>query len=103
MHALKRARLRSAKRGPKGGYQLTRHPATITLGDVLRALEAVPARRARPKLPRDPVDAVLLDLERRVDECFDAFSLADVCRRAELPQRALGDRRLESEGPEYAI
>lgn len=37
--ALKRAGLVSSKRGATGGYQLTRTPETISVGDVLRAVE----------------------------------------------------------------
>lgn len=33
------AQLVTARRGPNGGYRLTRAPAEITLGDVLRAAE----------------------------------------------------------------
>jgi Rrf2 family cysteine metabolism transcriptional repressor len=36
---LRRAGLVSATRGQAGGYQLTRHPATITVADAMRALE----------------------------------------------------------------
>src|SRR5579884_793519 len=36
---LRRANLVDAKRGPKGGYSLSRAPETITLGDVLRAVQ----------------------------------------------------------------
>src|SRR3954468_23975310 len=36
---LRRAHLVDAKRGPKGGYSLSRSPENITLGDVLRAVQ----------------------------------------------------------------
>ena len=38
--ALKRAGLLTSKRGSAGGYQLTRPPEDITVGDVLRAVIA---------------------------------------------------------------
>src|SRR5690348_12634434 len=36
---LRRANLVDAKRGPKGGYFLSRAPEAITLGDVIRAVQ----------------------------------------------------------------
>src|SRR6266511_3157361 len=36
---LKKAGLIASKRGPRGGYQLARSAAEISLGDVIRALE----------------------------------------------------------------
>src|SRR5438105_6818851 len=36
---LRRAHLVSAKRGPRGGYFLARPPESITLGDVVRAVQ----------------------------------------------------------------
>src|SRR6478736_6763883 len=36
---LRRAHLVDAKRGPRGGYLLTRAPEQITLGDVVRAVQ----------------------------------------------------------------
>ena len=36
---LRRASLVSSKRGPRGGYQLTRPAREISVGDVIRALE----------------------------------------------------------------
>ena len=53
---LKRAGLLTSKRGSAGGYQLTRPPEDITVGDVLRAVEGAgaPVRRAagRPRRRR---------------------------------------------------
>ena len=39
MPALKRAGLVQAARGAQGGYRLSRSPAGVTVGDVVRALE----------------------------------------------------------------
>jgi len=36
---LREAGLVSSKKGPRGGYRLSRSPAEITLGDVVRAME----------------------------------------------------------------
>lgn len=87
---LRRAGLVSSKRGPRGGYQLTRAPAAITLGDVLRALEG--------KLSPDPAEdevgggdgasiavteVAFAELARRIEACFEQVSLGDLCERAE--------------------
>lgn len=101
-HDLKRAGLVSAKRGPNGGYQLARTAAQITLGDVVRALEGAPvvaASRERDD-PRDPIAVVFGDLEKNIEKCFDAVTVADVCTRGErlgLPK--LGNVPV----PDYAI
>ena len=54
---LRRANVVDAKRGPKGGYFLSRAPESITLGDVIRAvqgpIELLPTRtRRRPARAR---------------------------------------------------
>lgn len=36
---LKKERLIASTRGPKGGYQLTKEPHRITVGEIIRALE----------------------------------------------------------------
>lgn len=90
---LKRAGIVASKRGPQGGYTLARPPAEIRLGDIVRALEGPIALgepksdlRSKRKAGADTkrvTESVLLDLSRRVEACFDAVSLADLCTRAE--------------------
>lgn len=84
-HELKRAGIVTAKRGPKGGYQLAKHPAEISLGDALRALEGAPAiaDRLRGRDALDPVSLTLTELASGIERCFDAVSLADMILRAE--------------------
>jgi Rrf2 family iron-sulfur cluster assembly transcriptional regulator len=84
---LKRAGLVSAKRGPRGGYQLARPPAEISVGDVLRALEgpeiiAVEDDGARGRPQPDVVGAVFQTIAQRASACFDSVSLAEVCVEA---------------------
>lgn len=91
---LKRAGLVESKRGPLGGFRLTRPPAEIPLGEVLRAVEGPldivgakddrRAKRARAGVQAsDVTDAVFADLARSVAECFDSVTIADVCSRGE--------------------
>ena len=89
---LKRAGIVGSKRGPQGGYSLARRAVDIRLGDVVRALEGpitlgdreVGARRAQPAIDsRRVTESIFRDLSTRVEACFDAITIADVCERAE--------------------
>jgi Rrf2 family transcriptional regulator, iron-sulfur cluster assembly transcription factor len=94
------AGLVGAKRGPRGGYHLARPAYEIRLGDVVRALEgpiAITGGGDPPKRPlvdgKDVTDAVLRELSRRIEGCFDDVSIADMCRRgSELGLRKLSER-----------
>ena len=88
---LKRARLVESKRGPKGGFVLVREPDQVKLGDVLRAVEGPvvltgPTRKSvrREDPPGgDVTEAVLADLSRSVEQCFDGITVQDLCARQE--------------------
>lgn len=88
---LKRAGIVGSKRGPQGGYSLARRAADVRLGDVVRALEGPitlgdrepSARRAAPASDsRRVTESVFRDLSSRVEACFDAVTIADLCARA---------------------
>lgn len=113
---LKRAQLVTAKRGPKGGYSLAQGAEEICLGDVVRAVEGpislgrrrqdgAPAPlpgKAGAKSIKDSLrvmDDVFGDLSSRVEACFDAVSVNDMCERAE----ALGVRKKPTAKYSYAI
>jgi Rrf2 family protein len=98
---LKRAGLVESKRGPQGGFRLSRAPDDVRLGDVLRAIEgpvelapqAPPGRRTDERPPavdlHDIADAFLVDVGRSVERCFDDVTLRDLCARGdELGLRA---------------
>ena len=88
---LKRAGLVGAKRGPRGGYHLARPARDIRLGDVVRALEgpiAITGRTEEAKRTpspdgKDVTEAVFKELSNRIEGCFDAVSIADMCRRGD--------------------
>jgi Rrf2 family protein len=92
---LKRAGLVGAKRGPRGGYHLARPAREIRLGDVVRALEgpiAITGRTEEPKRgndgadgtdSKDVTDTVFRELSRRIEGCFDAVTIDDMCRRGD--------------------
>jgi len=86
---LKRAGIVISKRGPKGGYHLAQAPSEIKLGDILRVLEGhlmlgldSPASGAEPAGHR-VVEEVLSELSSKIEACFDALSVADLCIRTE--------------------
>jgi Rrf2 family protein len=89
---LKRSGIVGSKRGPQGGYSLGRRAGEIRLGDVVRALEGPIVlgerepgqRRASPAgEARRVTEAVFRDLSARVEACFDAVTIADICARGE--------------------
>jgi Rrf2 family transcriptional regulator, iron-sulfur cluster assembly transcription factor len=89
---LKRAGLVGAKRGPRGGYHLARPAREIRLGDVVRALEGPIAIAGRNEEARrtpqaadgkDVTEAVFRELSRRIEGCFDAVTIADMCHRGD--------------------
>jgi Rrf2 family protein len=101
---LRKAGLVSGKRGPGGGYVLTRRPEEINLREVLEAVEGPlcaesaideedwPASLHRPDFLWD-------DLARRTAEMLSQIVIAEVCREA---ARQSIERELPS-GLDYQI
>jgi Rrf2 family transcriptional regulator, iron-sulfur cluster assembly transcription factor len=84
---LKRAGLVQSKRGPRGGYRLARRPAELRVGDVLRAVEGPISLASDTPEDGDPIahavtDAALEEVGRRINACFDAFTLEALCEGA---------------------
>jgi Rrf2 family protein len=104
---LKRAGIVGSKRGPQGGYSLARRAVDIRLGDVVRALEGPitlgerepGGRRSSPTDSRRVTESVFRDLSSKVEACFDAVTVADLCERAE----ELGLRRPGTQRHVYVI
>lgn len=100
---LKRAGIVVSKRGPQGGYSLAEEPATVKLGDVIRALEGPLVLSGELEPGEDGVvavtEAVFRDLSARVESCFDEVSLADICDRAQ----SMGLPRAQKETYSYVI
>ena len=104
---LKRAGIVGSKRGPQGGYSLSQPADRITLGDVVRALEGPitlgervgGAKRPAPDDSRLVTEAVFKDLSSKVESCFDAVSIQDICAKAD----SLGLRRPGSQRYVYVI
>jgi len=102
---LRRAGLVSSKRGPRGGYQLTRAAREITLADILRALEGPLSAYAEEEPAAGDAtsiavtEAAFRDLGQKVERCFEQVSLEDLCERAE----ELGVKRGTPGGYVYVI
>ena len=102
---LRLAGLVTSKRGPGGGYTLSRLPERITLRDVVEAVEGpfADTLRMKPDSPRDPTpyrpDFLWPLLADRFGSVLDETSLAVLCdaaTRAEV-------ERTEGEPPMYFI
>jgi Rrf2 family cysteine metabolism transcriptional repressor len=76
-------------RGAAGGYQLARRPETISLADMIHAIDepAPPASVARTGLKPSPavqaVASVLQELDARERAMLREITLADLLRRSE--------------------
>jgi Rrf2 family transcriptional regulator, iron-sulfur cluster assembly transcription factor len=100
---LKRSGIVGSKRGPQGGYSLARRAGEIRLGDVVRALEGpimlgeretASRRAAAASEARRVTEAIFRELSTRVEACFDAVTIADICARAdEIGLRRPGTQR----------
>jgi Rrf2 family protein len=86
---LKRAGIVRSKRGPRGGYELARDPATVRIGDVVRAIDgpiALAPIEGRARGSSSSVEVlreVLGSVSLRIESCLDEVTLADLCGRAE--------------------
>jgi Rrf2 family protein len=103
---LRKAGLVSGKRGPRGGYQLTRAAAKISLGDIFRALDGTLAvyagedeRSEGDSASLAVTDATFRELAQRIEACFDATTLEDLCERAQR----LGAQKNAPAGYVYVI
>ena len=64
LHGLKGNGLLDSKKGPRGGYRLSRPPSTITVGSLIRLMEGPPA----------PLPCASETAYRPCDECGDIES-----------------------------
>ncbi len=87
---LRRAGLVSSKRGPRGGYQLTRPAREVSLGAIIGALEGKVSffTPEEPGEHGDPAsiavsESAFRDLAERIEACFEQVTLEDLCQRAE--------------------
>jgi Rrf2 family protein len=100
---LKKAGIVRSKRGPRGGYELSRTPAELRVGDIVRAIEGPTSLGAAEMrghgTSHQVLREVLQELAGRVEVCLDDSTVADLCTRAEQ----LGVARTSAARYVYAI
>lgn len=86
LQQLKQAGLVRSTRGSAGGYQLVRSPETISLADILEAVESWPRDHVLAAQPLNATQRVLAEtwseLTRQQFEQLQAIHLADLDRQA---------------------
>jgi Rrf2 family protein len=89
LQALVKAQILKSLRGPHGGYELARERRRISLGDIVRAVDAAKADpKSRPvpdsRLISAVIDPAIAEASSAFLEKLDQVSLEELCRRAEL-------------------
>ncbi len=84
---LRRAGLVTGKRGPGGGYVLTRRPEEISLREVVEAIEGPLGERNEDEAERWPESAhrpdfLWDDISERLASALSEIAISDVCREA---------------------
>ena len=94
---LKRSGLVTSIKGAQGGYQLVQAPATITVYDILSAIELALVEKAEdtvkeqaPALDKALQQAVFEVIDSTLREKLQAISLQDILNEAEK-QKSAGD------------
>ena len=88
---LRHAGLVQSQRGAEGGYWLSREPDTITLAEIIRAVEG-PLATTRGERPEDleyrgasePLQTVWIALRANIRDVLESVTLADIVA-GELP------------------
>lgn len=75
---LKQSGFVDSRRGAEGGYLLARPPESITVGEVLRAVENL--RTGARRQPNDPFGEIWNRLDSAVAEVLDTTSFGEVVR-----------------------
>jgi Rrf2 family protein len=75
---LRRAHLVQARRGPHGGYRLARTPDTISIGDVVRAVQG-PIELFDEK---KNIGVAWRELADQINGCFESMTIADLLSRS---------------------
>lgn len=83
---LVRAGILKGVRGPRGGYELARERRRVSLGDIVRAIDAASRDVAPRPAATQAMEALLEPVMTTATAAFlaklDAVSIEDLCRRA---------------------
>ncbi|HEY1066362.1 MAG TPA: Rrf2 family transcriptional regulator [Pirellulales bacterium] len=86
---LKGAGLVVSTRGASGGYQLSRTPDEITLGEIVSVIEgppeSPPASASRKSAPSQVLAAVWQDISRVEQDTMREITLAELVKRLKVP------------------
>ena len=90
---LKRAGIVGSKRGPSGGYFLSKKAEDITVGEVIRITEGgiAPVLCINPKDSTQPCERsgecvtqiIWIEAGKRLKEYFDSITIKDLCNQAQ--------------------
>ena len=87
LQALKHAELLVSRRGAAGGYQLTRRPEEVTVGDVLRAVEGVQTtlgmRNGQAQRTADLAE-LWEEIDRALSQVVDRLTFGELAERARI-------------------
>ena len=90
-------------RGPRGGYTLARERRRVTLGDVVRVVDALEAEEEAPgstaELGARVIGPLWDGIETELLRRLDGITMEDLCREAEEK----GVRRTGRTPPDFAI
>lgn len=89
--SLRRGAVLRSIRGPRGGYQLMRPPADITMSEVVACLEGEPSQReskGRQSPEFDVLDQIAAQLERQSHQLLASTSLQDLLDQRDARRQA---------------
>lgn len=95
LQRLAKRKLIDSSNGPKGGYVVARDPATITVGEVLRAIEGplgiVQCYQSMgcPQLDRCNIRKPVWAIQASIERMLDTMSLEEMRQLSEPPAIAL--------------
>jgi Rrf2 family protein len=88
MPSLKKEGLVRVVKGNKGGYLLTRHPSSISIGEIIRAqkgsisfVECVENEEVCDYVERCPSRDIWIESGKILEKYFDSLSLENVCKK----------------------
>lgn len=106
---LRNAGILVGRRGPSGGYSLTKRPDEITVGDIIRVTEGGvdpvfcihPEKSGRDctRIAECVTRLIWKEAGEMLEKFFDSVTIRDLCERAQI----LGIRKEHGEAPMYYI
>ena len=97
MQHLVHAGILKGVRGPRGGYRLARERRRITLGEVVRVVDAMDDNDPEPAncspLGEQVVRPIMEDMQQEVMRRLDEITIEDLCRQAQAKGIQIAHRR----------